>query len=81
MNLYAALHDVPQIFDIWAYKQVMDIIGINYNQSWYKTDMDPSCTSYEQSDNTYAYALHCPEEGHVYALMKTLESMEAWLVV
>ena len=57
----------------------MIIVGSNYNQSWYKKGMNPSCHSCKQSDRTCAHVLHCLEEGCVDAMPRTNDPVEDWL--
>ena len=43
MQVYDALHEVPRMFQIWAWKQVTNIAGVNSNQEVYKANHDPMC--------------------------------------
>ena len=58
-QVYDALHDVPRIFQLWAYKQVMDVAGTNYNLAKQnKEEHDPCRPSCGQGIETYA-ATYC----------------------
>ena len=70
--MYATLHDIPRLFQVWAYKQVMDIAGTNLNQPVYQTDKDPKCRSCDESLKSCAHVLHYPEEGRLDATLKTV---------
>ena len=55
--VYDTLNEVPCLFQIWAYKQVMNIAGTNLTQSRYKPHHDPACPSYDQCVETCAHVI------------------------
>ena len=73
-HIYDALHDVPRLFQLWACKQVMDVVGTNHNQAKQTTgEHDPHRTSCNQEIETCSHVLHCNEEGRVDALLKGIQ--------
>ena len=42
--VHIKLHEVPRLFQLWAYKQVMNIVGTNLIQSWYKPHNYSTCS-------------------------------------
>ena len=75
-QVYDTLHSVPQMFGIWACKQVMGIAGTNYNQAQYKEEHNPNCPSCDSCLETCGHVLFCEEEGRADALHKTIRSLE-----
>ena len=43
--VYSALHELPRMFQIWAYKQVIGVAGTNLYQSKYRKNHDPKFPS------------------------------------
>lgn len=78
-HVYATLHEVPRMFQIWACKQVMNIAGTNYTQYRYNKDKDPLCPSCHQRYETCEHVIMCEESGRVDALMRTIDLMRDWL--
>jgi hypothetical protein len=73
-SVYAALHGVPRLFQIWACKQVMGIAAANGNRPW-ETDLDPACPSGQQVRETCGHVLDCNHAGRVEALMMSIHLM------
>ena len=78
--VYDAMHNVPDMFGIWACKQVNDIAPTNYNQSVYNRSHDPLCPSCGEEDETCAHILFCDEAGRVDNLLRSLELVNRWLM-
>jgi hypothetical protein len=76
---YDALHSVPQMFQLWACKQVWDIAGTNYLQSKWDKSVKGWCPSCRQSRETAAHVVMCSEAGRVDTLHRTVDFMEEWL--
>ena len=66
--VYDTLHDVPQLFQLWACKKVMNISGKNLIQSQFKPHHDPTCISCDQCVETCAHVFSCNESVRVDAL-------------
>ena len=77
-SIYAALHSVPRLFQIWACKQVMGIAPANGNRRW-DTSLDPRCPSCQQERETCSHILHCNHTGRVDTLMKSIDIMNRWM--
>ena len=77
--MYDTLHEVPHLFQLWAYKQVMNIAGTSLIQSRYKPRHDPTCLSCDQFVETCAYVLSCNEAGWVDALYHSTNLLDTWL--
>jgi hypothetical protein len=78
-SFHLSLLHVPQLFQIWACKQVMGISPANGNIPWDKT-IDPLCPSCRQIKETCLHILCCNHAGRVDALMKSIEILELWLI-
>ncbi len=78
--VHTALCRVPQMFQIWACKQVMDIAPTNGNRPWEK-DLCSLCPSCAQVNETCLHILFCNHAGQVDGLMKSiLDLLGQWLV-
>jgi hypothetical protein len=76
--VYAGLHGVPQMFQLWACKQVWDIAGMNSLLSrWDKSikKWRPSCGQASE----VAHVLSCDEVGRVKTLQARIDFVEEWL--
>lgn len=78
-EVYATLHEVPRMFQLWAAKQVMGIAGTNSYQARYKEDHDPHCPSCDNAIETCAHVLHCCEAGRVEALHRSIGWLDDWM--
>ena len=67
--VYSVLHELPQMFQIWACKQVMGMAGKNLYQSEYRPNHDPKCPSFNRCVESCAHVLECQEEGRVETLL------------
>ena len=78
-NVYAALHSVPRMFQVWACKQVTDSAGTNEMQARYTPDHDPVCPSCDSAIETCEHVLFCDESGRVEALRQSIRLLRNWL--
>ena len=78
-QVYAALHSVPQLFQLWASKQVMEVAGTNLMQSLYTEGHDPHCPSCSHALESCSHILRCDKVGRVDALMRSIGWLEDWL--
>ena len=62
-KVWGACKETPRIFQIWAYKQVMDVAGVNKNLAKYKPRQSKKCPSCGVAAETCAHVLACREEG------------------
>ena len=76
--VYAALHNVPRLFQIWAMKQVMNIAPANGNRPWEK-DLNPLCPSCMQVDETCERILFCNHAGRTDALQQSIQLIDDWM--
>jgi hypothetical protein len=73
--VYKTLHEVPQMFQQWACKQVMGIAG---TMEWFKSVVC-KCLSCMQLRDTCAHVLSCDHAGWVKTLHHTIDLLESWL--
>ena len=64
------------MFQIWVFKQVTNIAGVNSKQVVYKANHDPMCPSCNKEEETCRHVLGCDEEGRVKALNFTIDMLE-----
>ena len=74
-----ALHSVPQMFQLWACKQVWDIAGTNYIHSKWDKSVKRWCPSCRRSRETAEHVVMCSEVGRVDTLHRTVFFVEEWL--
>ena len=74
--VYDTLHEVPRLFQLWAYKQKMNIAGTNLIKPRYKPHHDPTYPSCDQCVETCAHVLYCNEAGRVDALYQSINILE-----
>ncbi len=80
-HVHRTLHEeVPQLFQVWACKQVMNIAAMNKHLSWRHRDgcgdKCPCCTIHVE---TAEHVLLCPEAGRVKAFLLCTSALERWL--
>ena len=79
MLVYDTLHEVLQLFQLWAYKQVINIAGKNLIQSGYKPYHYTTCPSCDQCVETCAHVLSCNEAVWVNALYQSINILDKCL--
>ena len=77
--VYEGLHSVPQLFQLWACKQVWDIAGTNYLRSKWDESVEKWCPSCRGVKETAGHVLHCNEVGRVSTLMATIGMLGVWM--
>ena len=77
--VYDILHEVPRLFQLWTYKQVMYITGTSLIQSRYKPRHDPTCPSCDQCVGTCAHVLSCNESVWIDALYQSIFLLDKWI--
>ena len=77
--VYARLHSVPPLFQMWACKQVWDIAGTNYLRSKWDESVTKWCPSCRRVKETTGHVLHCNEVGRVFTLCATIRMLGEWL--
>jgi hypothetical protein len=77
--VYEALRSVPQMFQLWACKQVWDIAGTNYLRSKWDKSVKRWCPSCRRAKETAAHVVSCSEFGRVDTLHKTVDFVVEWL--
>ncbi len=78
--MYAALHSMPQMFQLWACKQVWDIVGTNYLRSQWDKAVSKWCPSRHCAKETLEHVIRCFGAGQVKTLQATIGFVEDWLV-
>ncbi len=73
--VHKTLHNVPKLFQQWACKQVMGIVG---TMEWNKTERK-KCPSCMQALDTCAHVLFCDHAGCVETLKHTIDLLKEWL--
>ena len=71
------LREVPRMFQIWAYKQVMDLAPANGNKPWDKTNL--KCPSCDCKKETTSHTLFCEEVGRVEVFKKSINILDQWM--
>ncbi len=72
------LHGLPQLFQIWATKHVLGIVGTMKflaNQD-YRSHLCPSCLECKE---TCKHISRCPDVGRTLAFKQSAQWVEAWL--
>jgi hypothetical protein len=77
--VYQALTDVPRMFQLWAFKQVMGIAGTNEMQARYTPNHSRKCPSCQLCVETCGHVLFCEEEGRVDLLHKSIDLLDQWM--
>ena len=75
-QVYDTLPKVPQLFQLWAYKEVTDAAGTNLKQARYPGGPDPHCPSGDSVLETCTHMLHCKEAGRVEALRWSIDWLD-----
>ncbi len=73
--VYEKLQDVPRLFQLWTFKQVM---GATWTMEWDKTSAR-TCPSCMVARDMYAHVLFCCHKGRVEMFRHPLDLMEEWL--
>jgi hypothetical protein len=72
--------EVPQLFQVWACKQVMNIAVTNKNLCWRhrggRSNKCPCCTIHMEATE---HILLCPKEGWIEAFRLAMTALERWL--
>jgi hypothetical protein len=77
--VYEALRSVPQMFQLWACKQVWDIAGTNYLRSKWDKSVKRWCPCCRRAKETAEHVVSCSEFGRVETLHKTVDFVAEWL--
>jgi hypothetical protein len=77
--VYAGLHGVPQMFQLWACKQVWDIAGTNSLCSRCDQWIKKWCPCCGRVRETAAHIFSCNEVVRVKTLQATFDFVEEWL--
>jgi hypothetical protein len=77
--VHEGLHSVPPLFQLWACKQVWDIVGTNYLRSKWEESVEKWCPSCRGVKETAGHVLNCNEVGRVSTLMATIGMLGVWL--
>jgi hypothetical protein len=78
-HVYDALHKIPQLFQLWACKQVMGIVGTNSSKGHHPEVHDPLCPSCRSVRKTCTHVLQCDKVGRVEALRSSIRWLDNWL--
>ena len=78
--VYAALHEVPRLFQLWACKQVLGVAGTNGLHSRWTDGLSPRCPSCKCCMETCSHVVLCNEIGRVETLQMTIGLLQEWLV-
>ena len=77
--MHAALETVPQMFQVWACKQVLGIANTNHTVSKWDKTVDPLCPSCQQVKEMTEHVILCNEASRVDIFLKTIDLLERWL--
>ncbi len=78
--VYASLHSVPQMFQLWACKQVWDIASTNDLYSRWDKAVSKWCPSCHHAKETLEHVIGCSKVGQVKTLQAIIGFVEDWLV-
>ena len=70
---------MPQLFQLWACKQVMNIAGKNMIQLRYKPHNYLTCPSCDKCLETFVHVISCNESGRVDAMYQYINILDKWL--
>jgi hypothetical protein len=72
------LHNLPQLFQLWATKQVLGITGTMKFLA-HQDDRSPLCPSCLCSKEFCPHIARCPEAGRVQAFKQLAQATDLWL--
>ncbi len=76
--VHHTLHNLPQLFQVWAAKHVLNIVGtmkfLSYQDG--RCKLCPSCQQYKE---TCHHVARCPEAGRTVAFDQSTHEVEWWL--
>ena len=77
-SVHNTLHKLPWLFQLWASKQVLGIVGtmkfLSYQDGW-----SPLCPSCLKSDETCKHIASCPEAGRAAAFWQSMNEVKKWM--
>ena len=76
--IHNTLHDLPQLFQLWASKHVLGIAGTMKFLS-HQDGRSPLCPSCHECDKTCKHIAHCPEVGRAAAFQESTNTVEKWM--
>ena len=72
------LHDLLRLFQLWASKHVLGIVGtmkfLSYQDNW-----SPICPSCHECNKTCKHIARCPEEGQATVFQESTNAVEIWM--
>ena len=76
--IHNMLHDLPQLFQLWASKHVLGIAGtmkfLLHQDSW-----SPLCPSCHKCNETCKHIVRCPEVGQAAAFQESTNAVKNWM--
>ncbi len=77
-SVQGTIHDLQQVFQIWATKHVNNIAGTMMFLS-HQDGRSKLCPSCQMCEETYQHIARCPEYGPTLAFEQSANNMERWL--
>ncbi len=77
-SVHSTLHDLPQLFQVWAAKHVLGIAGTMKFQA-HQDGRSPMCPSCNYCMELCSHVTRCLEEGRTLVFKQSAQMMELWL--
>jgi hypothetical protein len=77
ISVHRTLHNLPQLFQVWAAKQVLGIAG-TINFLAHQDDRSPLCPSCLECTETCKHIAQCSEVRQAAAFMQSMQGLEKW---
>jgi hypothetical protein len=78
VSVHQMLHNLPWLFQIWAAKNVLEIVGM-MKFLVHQDGRSLLCPSCQDCGETCTHIACCPEIGHVAAFTQSTQGVEQWL--
>ncbi len=78
ISIHRMLHDLPRLFQVWAAKQVLRVVGTMKFLA-HKDDRSPLCPRCQECHVTYKHVARCPEVGHAATFKQSTQGVQQWL--
>ena len=78
-HVHDAVLETPRMFQIWAYKQVINVAGVNRNLSKYMKDQCSKCLSCNVQEENCHHMTYCNAEVRFKTLLGTIQMLDDWM--
>jgi hypothetical protein len=77
-SVHRTLHDLPQLFQVWAAKHALGIMGTMKFLA-HQDGRSPFCLSCQKCEKLSKHIAQCPEAGGVIVFEQSAQGVERWL--